>query len=54
MIEDRKEAIKSAITESKKEAIILIAGKGHEEYQEIQGVRSDFSDKEVAENYLRI
>ena len=54
MIEDREEAIKIAITESNKESIILIAGKGHEDYQEIKGVQSHFSDKEVAEKYLRI
>jgi UDP-N-acetylmuramyl tripeptide synthase len=53
VIENREEAIKSAIKESKEESIILIAGKGHEDYQEIKGVQSHFSDKEVAENYLR-
>ena len=52
MIEDREEAIKSAITESKKESIILIAGKGHEDYQEKKGVRTHFSDREVVKNYF--
>jgi UDP-N-acetylmuramoyl-L-alanyl-D-glutamate--2,6-diaminopimelate ligase len=54
VIENREEAIKIAIEESNNESIILIAGKGHENYQEIKGVQSHFSDKEVAENYLRI
>ena len=46
-IVDRREAIKTAISLSKKEDIILIAGKGHEKYQEIKGVKNYFDDKEV-------
>lgn len=46
-ITDRKEAIKTAISLAKPEDIILIAGKGHEKYQEIKGVRNHFDDKEV-------
>ncbi len=46
-ITDRKEAIKTAITMAKKEDIILIAGKGHEKYQEIKGVKKHFDDKEM-------
>lgn len=46
-IVDRKEAIKTAISFAKKEDIILIAGKGHEKYQEIKGVRYHFDDKEI-------
>ncbi|MBI3882917.1 MAG: UDP-N-acetylmuramoyl-L-alanyl-D-glutamate--2,6-diaminopimelate ligase [Sphingobacteriales bacterium] len=46
-IVDRKEAIKTAVSLANKEDIILIAGKGHEKYQEIKGVRSDFDDKKV-------
>lgn len=49
---DREEAIKNAIQNSEDNAVILIAGKGHEDYQEINGVRTHFSDKEVAEKYL--
>ena len=49
---DREEAIKTAIQNSEENAVILIAGKGHEDYQEINGVRAHFSDKEVAEKYL--
>lgn len=49
---DREAAIKFAIQNSEDNAVILIAGKGHEDYQEINGVRTHFSDKEVAEKYL--
>lgn len=52
IIEDREEAIKSAIIEADDNSVILIAGKGHETYQEINGIRNYFSDKEVAEKYL--
>lgn len=51
-IENREEAIRSAIFESEDNAVILIAGKGHENYQEINGVRKHFSDKETAIKYL--
>ncbi len=47
-ISDRKSAIKSAITQSNSGDIILIAGKGHETYQEINGVKYDFDDLEIA------
>ena len=48
VISDRREAIRSAMLMAKKECkdIILIAGKGHETYQDVQGVKSHFSDKE--------
>jgi UDP-N-acetylmuramoyl-L-alanyl-D-glutamate--2,6-diaminopimelate ligase len=46
-IADRKEAIKTAISLAQKEDIILVAGKGHEKYQEIKGVKYDFDDKRV-------
>jgi UDP-N-acetylmuramoyl-L-alanyl-D-glutamate--2,6-diaminopimelate ligase len=46
-IVDRKEAIKTAISLAKPDDIILVAGKGHEKYQEIKGVRNHFDDKEV-------
>jgi UDP-N-acetylmuramoyl-L-alanyl-D-glutamate--2,6-diaminopimelate ligase len=46
-ITDRKEAIKTAISLAKAEDIILIAGKGHEKYQEIKGIKNHFDDKEV-------
>lgn len=44
---DRREAIKTALMLSKNNDIILIAGKGHEDYQEIKGVKKPFSDKQV-------
>jgi len=52
VIESREDAIKKAIEISEPNSAILIAGKGHENYQEIKGVRNHFSDKEMAEKYL--
>lgn len=52
IIENREDAIKTAIKKSDDDAVILIAGKGHETYQEIKGIRNHFSDKEIAEKYL--
>lgn len=46
-IADRKEAIKTAISMATKGDIILVAGKGHENYQEIKGVKYHFDDKET-------
>lgn len=46
-ITDRKEAIKTALKMAKKNDIILIAGKGHETYQEIKGVKHHFDDLEI-------
>ena len=46
-IADRKEAIKTAVSLSNAEDIVLIAGKGHEKYQDIKGVKYDFDDKKV-------
>ncbi|MEO5943866.1 MAG: UDP-N-acetylmuramoyl-L-alanyl-D-glutamate--2,6-diaminopimelate ligase [Ferruginibacter sp.] len=48
-IEDRREAIKTAVSIGNKEDIVLIAGKGHEKYQDINGVKHDFDDKKVLE-----
>ena len=45
-IADRREAIKTAVSLANKEDIILIAGKGHEKYQDIMGVKYPFDDKE--------
>ena len=52
VMENREDAIKAAIFESEDDAVILVAGKGHENYQEVNGVRKHFSDKETAEKYL--
>lgn len=46
-ITDRKEAIRKAVSMAAKGDIILVAGKGHENYQEIKGVKHHFDDKEV-------
>lgn len=46
-IVDRKEAIRTACMLAKKGDVILVAGKGHENYQEIKGVKHHFDDKEV-------
>ncbi|RNI27112.1 UDP-N-acetylmuramoyl-L-alanyl-D-glutamate--2,6-diaminopimelate ligase [Rufibacter immobilis] len=44
---DRREAIKTAVLLAEADDIILVAGKGHETYQEVKGVRSAFDDKQV-------
>jgi UDP-N-acetylmuramoyl-L-alanyl-D-glutamate--2,6-diaminopimelate ligase len=46
-ISDRKEAIKTAVSLASAGDIVLVAGKGHEKYQEINGVKYDFDDKAV-------
>jgi UDP-N-acetylmuramoyl-L-alanyl-D-glutamate--2,6-diaminopimelate ligase len=46
-IVDRKEAIKTAISLANPEDIVLVAGKGHEKYQEIKGIKNPFDDKAV-------
>ncbi|HZH65903.1 MAG TPA: UDP-N-acetylmuramoyl-L-alanyl-D-glutamate--2,6-diaminopimelate ligase [Flavisolibacter sp.] len=46
-IADRAQAIKTAISMAKPEDIVLVAGKGHEKYQEIKGVKHHFDDKEM-------
>jgi UDP-N-acetylmuramoyl-L-alanyl-D-glutamate--2,6-diaminopimelate ligase len=51
-ITNRKEAIKVACKLAQPEDIILIAGKGHEKYQEIKGVKHDFDDKAVLKEFL--
>ncbi|MGZ5253143.1 MAG: UDP-N-acetylmuramoyl-L-alanyl-D-glutamate--2,6-diaminopimelate ligase [Flavitalea sp.] len=52
-IADRREAIKTAISLAQKEDIILVAGKGHEKYQEIKGVKYDFDDKQVLNELIQ-
>lgn len=47
VIENRKEAIRTAIFMAKENEIVLVAGKGHETYQEIKGVRHHFDDREI-------
>ena len=48
-IEDRREAIRTAAALAQKGDIVLVAGKGHEDYQEVNGVKHHFSDKEELE-----
>ncbi|TXC78878.1 UDP-N-acetylmuramoyl-L-alanyl-D-glutamate--2,6-diaminopimelate ligase [Luteibaculum oceani] len=54
VIEDRAEAIKQAIQEANKEDVVLVAGKGHETYQEINGVKHPFDDAEVVKQTLNL
>ena len=49
-IADRKEAIRTACMLAQTKDVILVAGKGHENYQEIKGVKHHFDDKEVLRN----
>ncbi|ETD18861.1 MULTISPECIES: UDP-N-acetylmuramoyl-L-alanyl-D-glutamate--2,6-diaminopimelate ligase [Prevotellaceae] len=49
-IVDRKEAIRTACMMAQKGDVILVAGKGHETYQEIKGVKHHFDDKEILNN----
>jgi len=51
-IPDRREAIKTAILMAPEKSIILVAGKGHEDYQEVNGIKHHFDDKEVLHEYL--
>ncbi|MDP2759193.1 MAG: UDP-N-acetylmuramoyl-L-alanyl-D-glutamate--2,6-diaminopimelate ligase [Sideroxyarcus sp.] len=54
VIEDRAHAINVAIAGARACDTVLIAGKGHEEYQEIAGVRQPFSDSEIAQRALSV
>jgi UDP-N-acetylmuramoyl-L-alanyl-D-glutamate--2,6-diaminopimelate ligase len=51
-ITDRREAIKTACALAQKGDVIVVAGKGHENYQEIKGVKHHFDDKEVLNEIL--
>ncbi|MDQ3019969.1 MAG: UDP-N-acetylmuramoyl-L-alanyl-D-glutamate--2,6-diaminopimelate ligase [Bacteroidota bacterium] len=52
VLENREEAIKRGIELSREGDIVLICGKGHETYQEINGMRTYFNDKEIVSKYL--
>lgn len=54
VIADREEAIKTACMMAKEKDIVLVAGKGHENYQEIRGVKHPFDDREVVERMLKM
>ena len=49
---DREQAIKKAISLANSQDVILVAGKGHEDYQQIGHEKHDFSDQEVVEKLL--
>lgn len=51
-IADRKEAIRTACMLAQAKDVILVAGKGHENYQEIKGIKHHFDDKEVLRDIL--
>ena len=51
-IADRKQAIKTASQLAQPNDIILIAGKGHENYQEINGIKHHFDDMEMIKGFL--
>jgi len=53
-ITDRKEAIRTACMLAQKNDIILVAGKGHEDYQEIKGIKHHFDDKEVIREIFKL
>ena len=54
MMADREEAIKTACLMAKERDIVLVAGKGHETYQEIKGVKYPFDDREVVTRMLKL
>ncbi|MAZ38568.1 MAG: UDP-N-acetylmuramoyl-L-alanyl-D-glutamate--2,6-diaminopimelate ligase [Legionellales bacterium] len=51
IILDRKAAIIKALSQAKQGDVVLIAGKGHEQYQEINQVKSDFSDEKIVQDF---
>jgi UDP-N-acetylmuramoyl-L-alanyl-D-glutamate--2,6-diaminopimelate ligase len=53
-IVDRKEAIRTACMLAQKGDVVLVAGKGHEDYQEIKGVKHHFDDREVLRELFKI
>ncbi|TLX77449.1 UDP-N-acetylmuramoyl-L-alanyl-D-glutamate--2,6-diaminopimelate ligase [Labilibacter sediminis] len=53
-IVDRKEAIKTACVLAKRGDVILVAGKGHEDYQEVDGVKHYFDDREVVKEFFEM
>ena len=52
VIENRKEAMRYAMQMAKQDDIVILAGKGHETYQEINGVKYDFDEKKVVKDLL--
>jgi len=52
-ITNRKQAIKTACQLAEPNDIILVAGKGHETYQDVNGVKSEFNDYKITEDFLK-
>ena len=53
-ITDRKEAIRTACALANRGDVVIVAGKGHEDYQEIKGVKHHFDDKEIIREIFNI
>ena len=53
VIDDRQEAIEYMIDHAQKGDIVALIGKGHEEYQEVCGIKYHFSEIEVIRNYVK-
>ena len=53
MIENRREAIRFALQLAKKDDVVVLAGKGHETYQEIRGVKHPFDEKVIVAELLK-
>jgi UDP-N-acetylmuramoyl-L-alanyl-D-glutamate--2,6-diaminopimelate ligase len=53
VIQDREQAIKTAVRLAGEHDIILVAGKGHEKYQDVNGVKHPFDDKQILLSYMR-
>ncbi len=49
---DRREAIRTAITLAQKDDVVLVAGKGHETYQEIKGIKYPFDDRQIIKEFV--
>ena len=54
LIPDREDAICSAVNYASKGSVILVAGKGHEKFQDINGVRTPFNDFKILKKLLKI
>lgn len=54
VIGDRENAIKHGIMTSSEQDIVLVAGKGHEDYQELQGIKYPFSDRDIVQGVLAL
>ncbi|MCE9518926.1 MAG: UDP-N-acetylmuramoyl-L-alanyl-D-glutamate--2,6-diaminopimelate ligase [Verrucomicrobia bacterium] len=54
LVADRREAIKQAMLNARDGDLVLIAGKGHETYQDIEGVKHPFDDRKVGRGYLNL